>query len=118
MGKVVVTVHGPLDANTASELRDRLVDLIDGQGNRQLVLELREMTSLDRAGIAVMVDALKRLQRIAGSLVLSGPTPEAVKALGAVGVEKAFAITPAWAHPAYGEGRDDHSLPAGWRRIG
>ena len=118
MGRVVVSVHGPLDTSTAAELRDRLVDLIDGQGNRHLVLELRAMSTIDRAGIGVLVDALKRLQRNAGTLTLSGPNPEAVKALAAVGVEKAFAITQAWAHPAYGQGRDDHSLPAGWRRIG
>jgi anti-sigma B factor antagonist len=118
LGKVVVTVHGQLDDDTASQLRDRLVDLIDGQGNRQLVLELRDMTSIDRAGIAVLVDALKRLQRNAGSLVLSGPSESVLRALAVAGVKKAFAISPAWSHPAYGEGRDDHSLPAGWRRIG
>jgi anti-anti-sigma factor len=111
-------VHGPLAADTAPELHDRLVDLVDGQGNRRLVLELRDMTSIDRAGIAVMVDALKRLQRNAGTLVLSGPTAETLKALDAAGVAKAFAITRAWAHPAYGDGQDDHSLPAGRRRIG
>ncbi len=111
-------MHGPLDAGTAPELRHRLVDLIEGQGNRHLVLELREMTSLDRAGVAVMVDALKRLQRNAGTLTLSGPTSEAVKALNGAGVGKAFTIMQAWAHPAYGEGRDDHSLPESWRRIG
>ena len=113
-----MTVHGPLDAGTAPELRDRLVDLIDGQGNRHLVLELQGMSSIDRAGIAVMVDALKRLQRNAGTLTLSGPTPEAVKALASAGVEKAFALAHRWAHPAYGDGRDDHSLPTAWRRIG
>lgn len=113
MGKVVVAVHGPLDVDTAPELRHRLLDLIEGQGNRQLVLELQGMTSIDRAGVAVLVDALKRLKRNAGALILSGPTPEVVRALAAFGVEKAFAITPAWAHPAYGDGRAHRSLPAG-----
>lgn len=118
LGKVVVTVEGALDVDTAPELRDRLVDLIEGQGNRQLVLELRAMTSIDRAGIAVLVDALKRLQRNAGTLVLSGPGQDIVEALAAAGVEKAFAITPAWAHPTYGHGGDHHSSGLGWRRIG
>ena len=111
-------MHGALDADTAPELRHRLVDLIDGQGNRQLVLELGEMTSIDRAGIAVLVDALKRLQRNAGALLLSGPTEEIVEALAAAGVHRAFAITPAWSHPAYGYGRDDHSRATRWRHIG
>ncbi len=118
LGKVVVTMRGTLDAETAPELRDRLVDLIDGQGNRQLVLELGEITAIDRAGIAVLVDALKRLQRNAGSLVLSGPTEDVVDALASAGVGKAFAITPAWSHPAYGYASDDHSGQARWRQIG
>lgn len=113
MGKVVVTVHGPLDVGTAPELRNRLLDLIEGQGNRQLVLELQSMTSIDRAGVAVLVDALKRIQRNAGGLVLSGPTPQVVETLASLGVKDAFAITPAWAHPAFGDGREHHSLPAG-----
>ena len=38
LGRVVVQIHGPLDVNNAQELDDRLADVIDGQGNRQLVL--------------------------------------------------------------------------------
>ncbi|HJV09844.1 MAG TPA: STAS domain-containing protein [Acidimicrobiales bacterium] len=115
LGRVVVTVDGALDGETAPELRDRLVDLIDGQGNRQLVLELGGLTAIDRAGIAVLVDALKRLQRNAGSMVLSGPAEGIVSALGVAGVTSAFAISPAWAHPAYGDGPSNR---AGWRRSG
>lgn len=113
MGRVVVTVEGALDGNTAPELGHRLLDVIEGQGNRQLVLELQGMTSIDRAGVSVLVDALKRLQRNAGTLVLSGPGPDIVDTLVAAGVDKAFAITRAWAHPTFGDGREHHSLPAG-----
>lgn len=107
-----MTVSGSLDVDTAPELRHRLTDLIDGQGNRQLVIELHGLTSIDRAGIAVLVDALKRLQRNAGSLVLSGPPDAVVTALVAAGVEKAFATTPAWAHPTQGGGWESQALPA------
>lgn len=105
-------MSGALDVDSAPELRHRLTDLIDGQGNRHLVIELRGATSIDRAGIAVLVDALKRLQRNAGSLVLSGPPDAIVAALVAAGVHKAFAMTPAWAHPTQGGGWGSKALPA------
>jgi anti-anti-sigma factor len=113
MGRVVVTVEGALDVHTAPELRHRLLDVIEGQGNRRLVLELQGMTSIDRAGVAVLVDALKRLQRNAGTLVLSGPAPHIVDTLVAAGVGQAFAVTRAWAHPTFFDGWEHHSLPAG-----
>lgn len=109
-------MSGALDAGTAPELRDRLVDVIDGQGNRNLVIEASALVSIDPAGISVLVDALKRLHRNAGSLVLSGPGEHIVRALAAAGVEKAFAVTPAWAHPAYDHGRGNDSRPL--RRSG
>lgn len=108
---------GPLVAGTAAELRDRLHDLIDGQGNRHFVLDLSETTTIDRAGVSVLVDALKQVQRNAGDLVLSGPGAHVVAALAAAGVGEAFAITPAWSHPVHGFGCDK-ARPAGGRRIG
>lgn len=104
-GNVIVHIHGALDAHSAPELKDRLVDVIDGQGNRQVVLDLREMTSIDCAGFAVLIDALKRMQRIGGDLVLSGPTKEVARAFDAADLDKVFVITPAWAHPTHGDGR-------------
>lgn len=101
-GKVVVHVKGPLDVTTAQELDDRLADVIDGQGNRQLVLDLAGMTHVDDAGVKVLVEALGRLQRSGGGLVFSGATNEVVLAFEAAGLDKVFVMTPNWAHPARG----------------
>jgi len=102
LGRVVVDIRGALDASTAGQLRHRLADLIEGQGNRQLVLDLRETTLIDSPGLAVLVDAHKRIQRIAGSLVLSGASPVVMQGFEAAGLANVFNFTPAWAHPAYG----------------
>ncbi len=117
LGKVIVTIQGPVDAETAPELKDRLVDLIDGQGNRQVVLDLRGTTSIDCAGLSVLVDALKRIQKYAGEMVLSGPPGPVMDTLASSGLGQAFAITPAWSHPAYGYGRTTDRR-AGWGRSG
>ena len=102
LGKVVVHVHGRLDANTAPALKDRLVDIIDGQGNRQVVLDLRQMTAVDVAGVVVLTDALKRMGDYGGELLLSGPTASVEEQLRAGGLAKTFRIIPEWTHPARG----------------
>ena len=104
LGKVIVHVHGSVDLVTAEELRHRLADVIDGQGNRHLVVDLKAMISIDSAGFAVLVDAVKRMHRHGGELVLSGPTIDVRHALDAAGLGKAYVVTPAWDHPAHGSG--------------
>jgi anti-anti-sigma factor len=101
-GKVVVHVHGALDASSAPALAARLIDIIDDQGNRQVVLDLRTMTAVGAAGLFVLADALKRMDDYGGELVLSGPTPSVEEQLRAVGLEETFGITPEWTHPARG----------------
>lgn len=102
LGNVIVHVHGAVDENAAPELHQRLIDAIDGQGNLRLVLDLRAMTLIDTAGLSVLVDALRRMQQKGGELVLSGPTGGVVRAIAAAGLDTAFVITAAWAHPAHG----------------
>ncbi len=102
LGSVIVHIHGALDATTAPELKDRLVDVIDGQGNRQLVLDLRRTTRIDSNGFSVLVDALHRQRKRGGDLVVSGPTSDVAEAFVAAGLDKVFVITPAWTHPAHG----------------
>ncbi len=116
LGKVIVGIHGAVDARTAPELRDRLADLIEGQGNRSVVLELSATTSVDPAGLSVFVDAHKRMQRIAGELVLSGPPAGVVSAIRSAGLDKVFTVTQAWAHPA--NGVDRSSARDRWGRSG
>jgi anti-anti-sigma factor len=118
LGRVVVELGGALDAGGAAELQQRLVDVIDGQGNRRLVIDLTGTTRVDQAGLAVLVDALKRLRRTGGELVLSGPTDRVVRSLEAAGLDRIFAITPSWAHPAYGDGSAHLGPPVRWGRSG
>jgi anti-anti-sigma factor len=102
LGKVVVHVHGGLDAYTAPGLKARLVDIIDNQGNRQVVLDLRRTTSIDAAGMGVLTDAQKRMSEYGGQLLISGPTRAVETQLRSLGLEDVFGITPEWTHPARG----------------
>ena len=113
LGRVVVAIAGVLDASTAGQLSHRLADLIEGQGNRQLVLDLRETTHIDARGLSVILDAHKRIQRNAGSLVVSGASPDVIGTFEAAGLANVFQFTPAWAHPAHGDGPLESGRSAG-----
>ncbi len=114
LGKVVVHVEGALDASTAPQLGDRLTDVIDGQGNRHLVLDLTATTRVDAAGLAVLVRAVKRLHLSGGQLVLSGLSSTVAETFTVAGVDRLFHITPSWEHPAHGDNRTGLGRPVGW----
>lgn len=118
LGCIVAHIHGPLDINNARQLDDRLADVIDGQGNRQLVLDLAGMTHVDSAGVRVLVSTLRKLQRSGGSLVLSGATSEVALTLETAGLDKVFVMTPAWDHPARGGVDSDAGGGIGGGRLG
>ena len=111
LGRVIIHIHGALDGESAHELRDRLVDVIDGQGNLRLVVDLRATTFIDATGFAVLVDALKRMQKNGGEFVLSAPASDVAAAFRAAGLDNVFDITPAWAHPAHGLARTKADRP-------
>jgi len=112
-GAVVVDIQGALDADTAGQLRDRLVDLIDGQGNRHLVMNLVETTCVDATAMAVLLDAHTRIRDNDGTLVLSGASPGVLLTIEDAGLDKVFTLTPAWAHPAHGRRTSPSRLSAG-----
>lgn len=103
LGQVIVHLHGVLDDVTAHQLDDQLLQVIDGQGNRQLVLDLGGLSRIEGAGFSVLIDALRRVRRLGGELVLSAATVEVIRAFQAAGLDKLFYMAPAWMHPAAGD---------------
>lgn len=74
-GTVVVTVHGELDVERAEHLDFVLADLIDGQGNLSIIVDLRDVraTASDAERVEVFEDAAGRARRHHGTVSLSQP---------------------------------------------
>src|SRR4051812_14592177 len=85
-GAVVIDVAGELDCSTAGALRERLVDVIDGQGSVSVIVGLGGMTFIDSTGIGVLVGANRRLRARGGSLSLLNPTSSVNKVLKLTGL--------------------------------
>lgn len=93
-GTVVVTVHGVLDLVKAGQLGTILVDLIDGQGNLSIVVDLNHATAGDADSLLVFTDAAERAQRRGGSMRLNGPPPVVQNALELRGLDAFLGLAP------------------------
>jgi anti-anti-sigma factor len=71
-GLVRVTVSGDLAACGAEQLRDALFDLIEGQGNLSIVLDLAGVTFVDATGLEVLTRALSWMRGRGGTIALVG----------------------------------------------
>jgi anti-anti-sigma factor len=68
---VVVTIHGAIDAEDWARIDAVLRDLIDAQGNLDVVLDLSEVLSLARAAVPLIVHAARQAHSHGGRLRLA-----------------------------------------------
>lgn len=73
LGTVVVTLAGTLDTLAATRLAATLKDLIDGQGNLAIALDLRGVCQVAPSGLQVLSAAAAGIERRGGRLWLSEP---------------------------------------------
>lgn len=73
-GTIVVTLHGDLDRSRSATLASTLHDLIDGQGNLAVVVDLRDVGRIDVSGVDVLGSAADHIGRRGGELRLGGPS--------------------------------------------
>ncbi len=70
LGTVVVTLVGPVDTPAATRLAATLSDLIDGQGNLAIAVDLSDVRRVGPSGLQVLSDAAFDLERRGGRLSL------------------------------------------------
>ena len=82
-GIPIIHVDGEIDLHTCPEFRDTLRELID-RDKRDIVVDLANVPYLDSAALGVLVDAVRRVREVQGSICLVATTPF---------VRRAFEIT-------------------------
>jgi anti-sigma B factor antagonist len=84
-----------LDIEVAAEFRAMLLSLID-QGQRQLVIDLKDVTFIDSSGLGALVSALKTLKRGsgAGDVRLARVQPPVVSLLEIIRLNRVFTSYP------------------------
>ena len=88
-GGVVLTVGGTLDLAGSIRLGAALGDLIDGQGNLSVGVDLRRVMRFDPAGLGVFTVAEQLARRRGGTLTVTAPLPLSALAPEAIGASRA-----------------------------
>jgi len=86
LNTVVVSAHGALNLSASEDLAGVLRDLIDGQGNLAVVVNLADVCGIDQSGADVLAAAANRIATRGGQLQLAGPTGTVVDSLVLAGL--------------------------------
>ena len=79
---------GEIDHHAAKEIMAELAEQIDAALPEHLVLELSDVTFMDSSGIAVLLNAWRRMGQLGGTMEVSQTPPQAEKVLKAAGLDR------------------------------
>ena len=85
---VDVAVSGDVDGDTAPFLRDRLVDVLEGQGNRSVSVDLSGMTFIDSSGLSVLFEMHRRAADRGADFVLCNARATTMRLFDIVGMSE------------------------------
>ena len=87
----VVTLEGEIDLNVTPALAGKFTPLIERQAEK-IVVDLSGVTYMDSSGIAVLIDALQKVQAYGGKLILSGIRENVRKIFEIARLDKVFQL--------------------------
>jgi anti-sigma B factor antagonist len=88
----LLVVRGELDLNGAPGLRLALIEAIDENPGRRVVVDLEGVDFIDSAGLGVLASGLDRARSDDGDLVLVATGRSVLKVLELTGFTRVFAI--------------------------
>jgi len=83
-------VRGRVRYAEAPELRNRVLDWIDGTPASRLVISLGQVEEIDTSGAAVLVEALLRGRQVHKSILLCSPSDSVLRLFRLAGFEEAL----------------------------
>lgn len=72
---VIAAVDGEIDLKNSPELREALLDLINTQKPKKVILNLSKVQYMDSSAIAVLVESLQKLRKSGGKMCLTNLQP-------------------------------------------
>jgi anti-sigma B factor antagonist len=91
-GVVVVTVDGQLIVGNRQELKQMVVDALDG-GGRKFVVDFSRTGYIDSSGLGVLVSLSKKIREQGGDLRLAGLNEDLQTLFELTKLDTLFAIT-------------------------
>jgi len=89
-GTTVLALHGALGSSEAEATRERLAELLPGEGS--VLFDLSEMKYLSSAGLRVLLLVYRQVRACGVRLVLTGLPPEVTELMAATGFLDFFTV--------------------------
>jgi len=91
-GQLTVALTGEIDHHRAKQYIQSIEAKIEAYTPTVCILDFQEVTFTDSSGIAVVINALRAMARIEGTLYLSGLSEQPMKVFRASGIDKLVQI--------------------------
>ena len=90
-GVSIIDLQGEVDVYTAPDMKQQIIDLLDG-GSQRILVNLQSVDYLDSTALGVLIGGLKRLRERNGVLDLVCPNPRIKRIFEITGLDKIFDI--------------------------
>ena len=87
-GQLTVVLTGEIDHHCAKDYIQNISSKIEAYLPNKCVLDFSDVTFMDSSGIAVVINAMRSMNRIKGSLTIFGVSEQPMKVFCASGVDK------------------------------
>jgi anti-sigma B factor antagonist len=72
---VIASIRGEIDLHNSPELRTALLNILNQHPTKKLIMNLALVPYMDSSGVAVLVEALQRLRKAGGRMMLTDLQP-------------------------------------------
>ena len=91
-GKLTVALTGEIDHHRAKDCIQILLVKIEAYNPMVCILDFEEVTFMDSSGIAVVINTLRQMNKIRGTLMLTGLREQPMKVFRTSGIDKLVQI--------------------------
>ncbi len=91
-GRLTVALTGEIDHHCAKAYIQAITSKIEAYTPDTCILDFREVSFVDSSGIAVVINALRNMTQIEGTLLLTGIAPQPMRVFRASGIDKLVQI--------------------------
>jgi stage II sporulation protein AA (anti-sigma F factor antagonist) len=91
-GKLTVALTGEIDHHRAKDCIQILKSKIEAYNPLVCILDFEDVTFMDSSGIAVVINTLRQMNKIRGTLILAGLKEQPMKVFRTSGIDKLVQI--------------------------
>ena len=89
---LTIALTGEIDHHCAKQYIQSITAKIEAYAPNECILDFQEVTFMDSSGIAVVINALRSVNKLGGRLALEGLRPQPMKVFRASGIDKLVEI--------------------------